>query len=67
MLLYIVRHGIPNYETDSLTPDGQKQAEAVSRRLVQAGIDEIYSSPLGRAIQTAQPTAKKLGLEMLLV
>ena len=25
MLLYIVRHGIPDYATDSLTPDGQKQ------------------------------------------
>lgn len=64
MLLYIVRHGIPDYATDTLTPDGVKQAEAVARRLVPSGIDEIYSSPLGRARQTAEPTCRALGLEM---
>ena len=64
MLLYIVRHGIPDYTTDTLTPDGEKQAEAVAHRLVPAGIDEIYASPLGRARQTAEPTCRALGLEM---
>lgn len=62
MLLYIVRHGIPDYATDSLTPDGQKQAEALARRLAPLGLDEIYTSPLGRARQTAQPTCDALGL-----
>ena len=60
MLLYLVRHGIPNYATDSLTPDGALQAEAVGKRLAATGIDEIYSSPLGRARQTAEPTARLL-------
>lgn len=64
MLLYIVRHGIPDYKTDSLTPDGQKQAEAVGRRLAATGLDEVYSSPLGRARQTAEPTCRRLGLTM---
>ena len=64
MLLYIIRHGIPDYATDSLTPDGQKQAEAVARRLQVHGIDEVYASPLGRAKQTAEPTCRALGLEM---
>lgn len=64
MLLYIVRHGIPDYATDSLTPDGAEQAKAVARRLCLHGIDEVYSSPLGRAKQTAQPTCDALGLEM---
>lgn len=64
MLLYIIRHGIPNYATDSLTPDGQKQAEAVARRLAVHGIDAVYASPLGRAKQTAEPTCKRLGLTM---
>lgn len=63
MLLYIVRHGIPDYTTDTLTPDGKKQAEAVARRLAPVGLDEIYTSPLGRARQTAQPTCDALGME----
>ena len=64
MLIYLVRHGIPNYATDSLTPEGALQAEAVSKRLIPAGIDKIYSSPLGRARQTAEPTAKSLGMDI---
>ena len=57
MLLYIIRHGDPIYETDTLTPRGIRQAEALSRRLASTGIDEIYSSPLGRAVLTAKPSA----------
>ena len=64
MLLYIVRHGIPDYEHDCITEDGVKQAEAVAKRLVRSGIDEVYSSPLNRARQTAEPTCRELGLEM---
>ena len=33
MLLYIVRHGDPIYETDSLTERGKLQAEAVGKRM----------------------------------
>jgi probable phosphoglycerate mutase len=62
MLLYIIRHGEPDYATDSLTENGKKQALALADRLCTHGLDEIYSSPLGRAIQTAQPTCEKLGL-----
>ncbi len=64
MLIYLVRHGIPDYTTDTLKPEGVIQAEAVSKRLVQAGIEEIYSSPLGRARETAAPTAEALGLSI---
>ena len=64
MLIYLVRHGIPDYATDSLKPEGVLQAEAVGKRLEEAKIDEIYSSPLGRAKQTAEPTARRLGLEI---
>lgn len=62
MLLYIVRHGEPDYSTDTLTERGQAQAQAVSDRLVAARIEEIYCSPMGRARQTAAPTAARLGL-----
>jgi probable phosphoglycerate mutase len=64
MLIYLVRHGIPDYATDSLKPEGVLQAEAVGKRLAETGIDEIYSSPLGRAKQTAEPTARRLNLEI---
>jgi probable phosphoglycerate mutase len=64
MLLYIIRHGDPIYETDSLTPRGVLQAEALARRLAVNGLDEIYSSPLGRAKLTAKPTADVLKLDI---
>ena len=62
MLLYFVRHGIPDYETDTLLPEGKLQAELVSERMIKSGVDVIYSSPMGRARETAQPTAEKTGL-----
>lgn len=63
MLLYIVRHGEPNYSTDTLTERGRVQAEAVGRRIAASGIDRIFSSPLGRARETAEPACRLLGLE----
>lgn len=62
MLLYIVRHGEPNYETDTLTEEGKRQAEAVGKRIAASGINQIYSSPMGRAQETAEPASKLLGL-----
>ena len=63
MLLYIVRHGDPIYETDSLTERGKLQAEAVGKRMFDAKIDRIFSSPMGRAKETADPACRLLGLE----
>jgi probable phosphoglycerate mutase len=62
MILYIIRHGEPDYSTDSLTDNGKKQASALADRLCLHGLDEIYSSPLGRAVQTAMPVCERLGL-----
>lgn len=64
MLLYIVRHGDPVYSTDSLTPRGKLQAEAVGKRIFHSGIDRIFSSPMGRAKETAEPACRLLGLTM---
>lgn len=63
MLLYYVRHGDPIYNPDSLTPLGERQAEAVAKRLSQYGIDKIYSSTSNRAILTSKPTCEILGKE----
>ena len=62
MLLYIVRHGHPDYATDSLTERGWLQAEAVGKRLAATSIDQVYASPMGRARQTAEPTCRLLDL-----
>jgi len=62
MLLYIVRHGDPDYKNDCLTEIGKVQAEAVAKRMQASKIDVIYSSPMGRAIETAEPTCRLMGL-----
>ena len=63
MLLYIVRHGDPCYANDSLTERGKLQAEAVGKRIYDAKVDKIFSSPMGRAKETAEPACRMLGLE----
>lgn len=61
MLLYVIRHADPTYSPDALTPKGLRQAEALGKRLAMHGLDRIYSSPLVRAQQTAQPACELLG------
>jgi len=63
VLLYIIRHGEPDYTTDSLTENGRRQADALADRLCVHGLDEIYTSPLGRAKETAAPTCERLKLQ----
>ena len=63
MRILIIRHGDPYYPTDSLTEKGQREAELLSKKLINEGITNIYVSPHGRAQLTAKPTAEKLGIE----
>lgn len=58
MLLYYVRHGNPIYNPDSLTPLGERQAEAVGRYLANLGVDDIYASSSNRALLTAKPLSE---------
>ena len=62
MLLYIIRHGDPLYNPDSLTEKGRQQAEALGRRLTVHGLDQVFCSPMIRAQQTAAPACRLLGL-----
>lgn len=64
MKIYFVRHGHPNYANDCLTELGHLQAEAAAKRLKDSGIQKVFASTYGRAIETAQYTAKELGLEV---
>ena len=62
MRIILIRHGDPDYEKDCLTEKGHKQAAVVAQRLLEEGIEEIYSSPLGRARQTAEYFSKASGI-----
>ena len=42
---------------------GRQQAAQVAARLAAERIDAIYTSPLRRAVETAEPLARTLGLE----
>ena len=64
MRIYFIRHGHPNYALDCLTDIGRQQAEACAERLKDSGIQKIYASSQGRAKETAEYSAKKLGLSV---
>ena len=60
MKLLIIRHGDPDYQHDTLTQTGWREAELLSCRLAQLEIAAFYVSPLGRAQDTAAPTLQKM-------
>ena len=61
MKLLLVRHAEPDYERDSLTEKGRREAVFLSQRLAQIPARAYYVSPLGRAKATADPTLKAVG------
>ncbi len=70
---YIVRHGQTNWNilgktqghgNSDLTAKGIEQANELSESIVNYPIDYIYSSDLGRAVQTAQILGDKLNIEV---
>ncbi|QDW30928.1 MSMEG_4193 family putative phosphomutase [Arthrobacter sp. KBS0702] len=70
-LLLLVRHGetpttgmvLPGRAPGlHLSDRGRAQAERVSERLSCLPVDALYSSPLERACETAEPTAARTGL-----
>lgn len=75
-LLLLVRHGTNDWVHGRLagwTPgvhlneDGKREAEALSVRLGELPVAAIYSSPLERAIETAQPIATARALPLRIV
>lgn len=70
--IYLVRHGADDetirggWSEHSLTPEGKGQAEALAEQVFwNLPIGRIYSSDLPRAMETAEPTAKRLGLTVI--
>ncbi len=63
MKILFVRHAEPWYAIDSLTEKGHREAELLSRRLSKIDVKAFYTSPLGRARETARYTLEKTGRE----
>lgn len=61
MKLVIIRHGDPDYEKDSLTEKGWREAELLAERISRLEVKKFFVSPLGRARDTASCTLKKVG------
>lgn len=63
MKLLIIRHGEPDYEIDSLTEKGWREAEYLAEMLCRQDSEHTYyyKSPYGRAQDTASVTLQKLG------
>ena len=59
MEVLLIRHGDPDYANDCLTPVGKKEAQCLAEALEGLVIDDIYVSPLGRALETCSFTAHR--------
>ena len=71
MQLIFVRHGRPKVvegDNDPVLSDaGRSQAEQLAAWLSQRRIERVVSSPMRRALDTAEPTRKMLGLDLEVV
>lgn len=63
MKLLFIRHGDPDYTTDSLTEKGAKEARLLAARMAKSHVDECFVSPLGRAAQTASICLEAMHME----
>lgn len=76
-LLLLVRHGENDYSKTgklagrlpgvSLNERGRKEAEELGKALASVPLAAVYSSPLERAVETAEPIAKARGLQVIQV
>lgn len=58
MNLYLIRHAEPDYENDTITKNGEIQAEKLADWLKTIKVDELYHSSMGRAGKTASYLSK---------
>ncbi|MBE6827439.1 MAG: histidine phosphatase family protein [Ruminococcaceae bacterium] len=63
MKILFIRHADPNYEKDSLTEKGFREAELVTERLLKESPAAVYVSPMGRAQKTAKGYLQKTGIK----
>ena len=78
--ILLVRHGaseaavpgvpfdlIDGHADPALSPEGERQAEALGARLATVPIDRLFVTPLRRTAQTAAPLAEIAGLSPIVV
>lgn len=63
MRIIFIRHGDPDYDRDSLTEKGWREAALLAERVSKWKVDAFYCSPLGRARDTASLSLQKMGRE----
>ena len=71
-VIYLIRHAKAGerrvWEGDDearpLSKDGWKQSEAIAKRLAAKGATSLHSSPYVRCMQTLEPLAKRLGVDV---
>lgn len=63
MRLLLIRHADPDYPNNTITAAGHREAAALADRLQRFGLHQIFTSPLGRARDTARCVAAATGLE----
>ncbi len=71
-VIYLVRHAKAGErrvwdgddEARPLSKHGWKQSEAIAKRLEAKGATSLHSSPYVRCMQTLEPLAKRLGVEV---
>ena len=64
MRLYIIRHADPEYENNTITEKGHREAEALACRLQREKITKIFSSSMQRALDTAIYTSMLTGIKI---
>lgn len=75
--ILLIRHGINDFVKTGrlagwtpgvhLNEEGRAQAEALAQRLAALPVHAIYSSPLDRAVETAEPLARAKGVTIRIV
>jgi probable phosphomutase (TIGR03848 family) len=72
--VYFVRHGVTDHTGERLSgwlpgihlsEQGRAQADVVAGRLAKAPIKAVYSSPIDRTLETAQPIAQRHKLRVI--
>lgn len=60
MRILMIRHGDPDYEQDTLTEKGHREAKLLAKRICAMHPGNCYVSPLGRAQATAAYSLERL-------
>ena len=61
MRILLIRHGDPDYENDTLTEKGRREAALLAEAAPYMNLGTCFVSPLGRAQDTAAYSLKKIG------